>query len=228
MRALIVKDLRFFRVPMIGLLIVVVSCYVLAMLANIDFAHNGDGISLRILIPYDTPAVAAGLTALMASAFGGLALAGERKDRSAEFVALLPIRRWQIMLSKWVVGGCILFGCASVFGFLGRLIELSNQWVVDADSILAQLGLWFGFTLCFFGIAWFFGSFSNSAVISTCVAIAATIALSVLVESISHHGETFGLNRALALERALTVVTMCAGLLSLCAGTVNYLLRVDP
>ncbi len=38
---------------------------------------------------------------------------GERSDRTADFIGLLPVTRKQIILSKWLISIIVLAGCAA-------------------------------------------------------------------------------------------------------------------
>ena len=104
MRALLAKDWRLFRVPTIALVLVAVGCYLLGGAAALhEHLENAGHDSL-----FAGTVFAAVFTALVASAFGGAAIAGERSDRTADFIALLPVTRRQIILSKWLVSGFVL------------------------------------------------------------------------------------------------------------------------
>jgi ABC-type transport system involved in multi-copper enzyme maturation permease subunit len=56
----------------------------------------------------------AGVVALIAAAFGGLAIAGERADRTGDFLAMLPVSRLQIPLSKWLISLATLGVCLTL------------------------------------------------------------------------------------------------------------------
>jgi ABC-type transport system involved in multi-copper enzyme maturation permease subunit len=110
MRALIAKDWRFFRVPMIALLITGTGCYTVAAVA-IFFLHP-DPREYELLC--HSSVLAINLTGLLASVLGGMAIAVERSERTADFVGLLPVSRSQIVLSKWLVSIFMLGACAVI------------------------------------------------------------------------------------------------------------------
>jgi ABC-type transport system involved in multi-copper enzyme maturation permease subunit len=52
---------------------------------------------------------------------------GERSDRTADFIGLLPVTRKQIILSKWLISIIVLAGCAafhSVSAIVGTIYYL--------------------------------------------------------------------------------------------------------
>jgi len=83
----------------------------------------------------------------------------------------------------------------------------------------AAVALWSGGTICLFGVAWLFSTFTKSAPISASVSIAATIVIAVLTGSGRYQGEPF-----LILALVMAVI----GLSSLVAGTIYYLRRISP
>lgn len=103
------------------------------------------------------------LSQLVVAAIGGNAFAGERIDRSAEFLASLPISRLRILTAKLlfavIVVGTIWLSNGMVF------ISLSHpgMWVgpdqQDIPRILAEAAL---VGSVFFSVAWVFSSFLNN------------------------------------------------------------------
>lgn len=220
MRALLAKDWRFFRVPMIALLIVGLGCYLFAggMLLILG-QRSGAG-----LVFYQGSVFAIGVTALLASAFGGMAIAGEQSDRTADFLGLLPVTRLQVLLSKWLVSLFVLGACTAFHVFVAVRVSpriIDDQYLKSWACGSAMCG---GSAICFFGIAWLFSTFTKSGPISACISIGVTIA--VIVET----NLLFDGRNHTDFEAQITtaVVTAITGMVGLTAGTSYYLRRVAP
>src|SRR5882757_114466 len=100
---LVRKDWRVFRAPTIASLLLFVGPYASAL---IYWAATRDSVSdfnrMRELGELLLAAAFAGiwLAAAMSAVFGGMAFALERRERTSDFVAMLPVTRWQILTSK--------------------------------------------------------------------------------------------------------------------------------
>ena len=106
------------------------------------------------------------ISQLAVALIGGNAIAGERADRSAEFLASLPIARKKILTSKlllslaivgviWVTNASALFGLAS----------WAHQFWNDPQPViaaLATLGCIAIVAMMLFGVSWLLSSFLSS------------------------------------------------------------------
>jgi ABC-type transport system involved in multi-copper enzyme maturation permease subunit len=217
-RALLAKDWRFFRLPMLALLITGAGCYALVS-ASMLFMQPGESSPQAIS---SGAGIAIALTAMIASAFGGMAIAGERADRTSDFMALLPVTRFQMLLSKWLVSLMLLGGSAMFHAFIAFYVLHLDQQTITIWSHGLTLSV--GLTFSFFGIAWLFSSFTKSGPISACIAIAITLGSTVLV-SLSFEGH----NHSEFIVTMTTAATTAAiGMISLACGTVYYLRRIAP
>ena len=229
-RSLLIKDWRQARLPVMELLIIGVSCYLLPVLADWNSVHRETELFDLLF-----KGAISGLyvTALTAAAVAGIAIAGERSDRTAEFVAMLPVSRTQICLSKWAVAVVVL-GSSAMFHAAAALaiethdvthhIKSSLTHELSRDQAINYSLVWFGVILSLFGVAWFLGSFLRSAVISTCVSIGVTLgsilALTIYFDSRGPLGESG--------FQGVQLLTASMGVAGLIGGTVVYLRRVRP
>ncbi|MFT3785179.1 MAG: ABC transporter permease [Tepidisphaeraceae bacterium] len=176
MLTLIAKDLRVFRTPLIGLILLGVAAYAFfgVWITTLNswretrtsdwFEALGAGAMMGL-----------GLSALVASAFGGMSIAGERTDRTALFMAMLPVRRGQILFSKAVAGGMLILGvmlihlAIAILAFL-TASRVSGGSVAEMASFVRQIAkptlLAFPMAYCCFSVAWLAGTFIRSAAIS--------------------------------------------------------------
>jgi ABC-type transport system involved in multi-copper enzyme maturation permease subunit len=239
MRALLAKDWRFFRAPMIALLVVGPACFLIALIAVFS-SHPAEGvIDTTLQCLFIAAMIACALTSLLASAFGGIAIAGERTDRTADFLGLLPVSRTQIILSKWIASISMLLASAGTY-----LAIAGSSWLIvlcrhpagppamnatprDTDDLLTSTACWIGFTAAYFGIGWLLSAFTRSGPISACISIATTFAASTV----------FGLATQAMDERrysdqdltlAFASLLLAIGLLSAIGGAIYYRKRIAP
>ena len=166
-----------------------------------------------------------GITAIFAAVFGAAAFAVERRDRSAEFLAMLPTSRGRILLSKlivalsclavvWTVNLCILRAMNSHVA-LG-LKETYEQRLALAGAM--------GATLMMFGLGWLFSTFLRGAAIAFSLAFAITVASVPIVSDIAERIGLVDYGRV----KSMIGVAVCVGLIGFCAGTIHYVQRVEP
>ncbi len=237
LRTLVAKDWRLFRVPMVALIFVGVGAYVLATMSIVD-----DDLSQRhnpnlSMSPASSVVAAASmgaiaLTGLIACAPGGVAIAGERADRSGDFMALLPVPRAQIILSKLLTSAMMLGLFVLIHLMVAGSILFNDGFHRAAPgfqqhiwtTLAADLVWLIGTTVCLFGVGWFFSTFLNSGPISACVSIAVTsiamVVTAVLMDG-HHVGPWYG-------QLTSAAVAFAIGLPSLIGGVVYYLKRIAP
>jgi ABC-type transport system involved in multi-copper enzyme maturation permease subunit len=240
--ALAAKDWRAYRLPTLALVLVTILVYGSVAVLTWNAARSStqpivEGL-LGVLQSVSLFVIA--LSALVAAAFGGVALAGERTERTAIFMAMLPVTRLQIVASKLLVAAAII-GCAVAFHLAVASAALVGQsWMMGVDiSRLAQttnfvrpLPMLLSFMLACFSLAWCFGSFSRSAAISACVSIAISLGVPMFV---TLYLESQPAVRGAPIpwwvshtELLFAAIDGALGLFGLMVGTVIALRRVEP
>jgi ABC-type transport system involved in multi-copper enzyme maturation permease subunit len=236
-RALLVKDCHLFRAPMIALLVVGPGCFIIGLSVVFRERAQEDALDCILNCLVGASAVACMLTSLLASAFGGISIAGERTDRTADFLAMLPVTRTQIILSKWTASLLMLGGSALLYSLVGSIslyigtIRIRTSPQTIGDQMTPELALnvvcWIGFTLSLFGIAWLLSTFIQSGPIAACISIAASLAAVALLGIILggnhyiHHGDD-------EVTRGIALLTLVIGLASLICGALYYRRRIAP
>jgi ABC-type transport system involved in multi-copper enzyme maturation permease subunit len=226
MRVLFAKDWRLFRAPMIALIVVGLGCYLIALF-NVLYPQTQQPARESWLT---AAAISFELTGLLASAFGGVAIAGERADRTANFVAMLPVTRFQIILSKWLVSISMISAFAVLHLLVIGICTLARSYTYPGDGRLGDLQwaialeVWIGFTASLFGIAWLLGTFLRSGPISACISIAVTIA-SFLVPAMLLDG---GIHGGKDPSLVVAPLTIFIGVLCTIGGACYYTRRVAP
>ena len=171
-----------------------------------------------------------GLSLLTIAMLGGNAVAAERADRSAEFLAYLPPSRRRIIASKiiltlaagaliWAVNLGVIYGLAPCLaGWPTMAAELGTGGLQDALPGLASVAI------IVFGVAWLSSACLASPAIATGLGIFAPVAVAGVLGAIDYwfHAENF--RCALWCVRACTII----GVAGFVVGTGYYLRRVEP
>lgn len=188
---LMAKDWRTFRVPVIALVVLGLGAYGYGLVTIYSSYKDAPYVPATswCMAVISSTFLATAISALIAAAFGGIAIAGERADRTATFVEILPVSRRQIVASKWLVTLMIFIATLALHLFIGLIAyvfylrSIRFEYHAPTSIMPTQMDLfWFvpllltPFILCLFSVAWLLGSFIKSAAISACVSIATTIA----------------------------------------------------
>lgn len=167
------------------------------------------------------------LSQLTLGVLGGNALAGERADRSAEFMAYLPVARSRRLVAKVIVAAA---AAAVVWTLNGSVLGafLSPSWVgmpVDLWKILGYTAIT-GMT--FYGVGWFVSSFQSSPTFAVAAGLLTPLAIAMGLQLL--HWSTGDLIAQFDEMRGLLYVSSTSVVASVgfFAGTVYYLRRVEP
>jgi ABC-type transport system involved in multi-copper enzyme maturation permease subunit len=178
------------------------------------------------------------LAQLIVAVIGGNAFAGERVDRSAEFLASLPVSRRRIIVSK------LLFA-AAVVGAIWLIDGAPVAWMAHHSSLSAGSNVPFflqfiGWTAVvatvFFGVAWLLSSFLASPTLAVFGGLVVPVALwagflfvEYLIELHLGHTRFFQSElRWTRLTQCYAATCLTLALASFVAGTWYYLRRVEP
>ncbi len=166
-----------------------------------------------------------GISLLSIAILAGNAVAAERMDRSAEFLAYLPPSRLSIITSKIILAlGCSalvwLFGTVAVYvipPLLGEIPEHLVRFRGDAFPI-------FSFTaILLFGAAWLATTFLDSPTIAAAIGIATPILVFALLAVLKYHF-AYEFNIYLWYRRCAVI----PGILLFFVGTVYFIRRTEP
>jgi len=160
---------------------------------------------------------------------GGNAIAGERADRSAEFLGYLPVARGRVLASKILAAA----GIMALIWAPNLLILAASAWMVkplgigqrDLEFLWVALGNVAMTGLMFFCVAWLFSSILESPAIAACVGLITPFLLL---------GGLYWVSYLLDFPAEFNPAPWYCGLclvlasLSFAAGTWYYLRRVEP
>ena len=166
------------------------------------------------------------LSQLTLALLGGHVIACERADRSAEFLAYLPLSRARILASKItlaLVTAALIWGPnLLILRFVAELPEENLEAGPTVCGVLGYIALT-GFVL--FSVGWLFSSMLESPTFSICAGLITPFLVLMGIQSLAwlfalHPGEITG-----PWYRNTSLVLACACLV---AGTWYYLRRVEP
>jgi ABC-type transport system involved in multi-copper enzyme maturation permease subunit len=177
------------------------------------------------------------LSQLTIALLAGNAMAGERADRSAEFMAYLPVSRPKRMAAKLILAGCaaaVIWGFSSVMAslILGASEQLRTAWwtrpwdrlAIDAAVFFATYVAITGAT--FFGVAWLVSSFQSSPTFAACAGLITPVLVVAGLQAV-----------ALLCKPRLTgpivgggyaIICLSLACCGLAAGSLYYIRRVEP
>ena len=176
------------------------------------------------------------ISQLAVALIGGNAIAGERADRSAEFLASLPITRKKILGSKLLLSLAIVgvIWTIDASALLG-LARFSGQFGNDAHPVLAALttlGCIAIVAMMFFGVSWLFSSFLSSPTFAVGGGLIVPLLLYAGIASaaISSTSTTTSIGQTGAGAVVFSYFGLGLALAALCfgVGTWYYLRRVEP
>ncbi len=240
---LIKKDWRLNRAIIIGAIIFSVLPYVSsAIFVNFfppEYAVYREMDSRRKAESMQTSAYACQIiVVLLAAALGGAALAGERRERTAEFLAMLPAPRSASVYSKiFVAAGCMTFFIAIHLLALAAINVWTDSVGVNrlrGPGILGVGGIAIAYSIVLFGVAWAVSVFIRSPAIAACVGIAVGFAIlfggTAWIVAAFERWRIMGPFRN-SEDSAITITACIAatmGIVSIGISTLYYLRRVEP
>ena len=104
---------------------------------------------------------------LTMATLAGNAIAGERSDRSAEFIACLPLSRRRLLTGKLLL---LLMTIAVIWGVRVVIVQMWNVRPIYNSPELHSFPIQF---LLIVGVSWFFSSLQSSAVIASAAGMVA-------------------------------------------------------
>lgn len=280
--ALLRKDLHLFRLPLAAGLVLAVVPYLFAIddvvagrrqYQSFDrlipvMVRDADGAWRETRLPIrqfagvlagsaliEAALIGLSLAAVLAAAYGGIAFAAERRDGSAEFLAMLPVSRLRIAATKSAAAAACLLTPALVHGAV-IAAGCWAAWPVNAASQGPGMWAWMrddlynglAVVVMLFGVAWMASAFMAKPAVAAVLALEVGVVVVYLAlrgawqadESLSaavmmgpvDSIEAFinpsggGSGRlGAAAQSAARVAAVAVGVLALVAGTAAYVRR---
>lgn len=168
-----------------------------------------------------------GLSVFTLAMLGGNAIAAERADRSADFLAYLPVSRWSVIVSKSLIAFAAVAAIWGVNVVILFIVAPRFEYSYDpGEEMIAGVRMMFAVcvavSILVFGSGWFWSSVLTSHGLATgmsFVVLAAVIGVLLAVEFVC------------SLERFLETwfVSVCVvmGIVGYVAGCAYYLYRLE-
>lgn len=153
-------------------------------------------------------------------------IAGERADRTAEFMAYLPPSRAKILLSKNIL--CGIWMVAAVLGYV-TIIDLIIPWLSSGDYVDYTSGrrsFYFATAFSMFGITWLFSCLLETPVVAFVLGILSAYFLSFIPFATNYFfGWPVGDDATFWFYMILRVGS---GMVGFVGGWVYFVKRVEP
>ncbi len=230
MKSLLWKDYRNNRLLLIFGFAVCVGPWIIAIVRYIQLSMKGEDVWWGADPWVSTFSVSVGLSLITIAMLGGNAIAAERADRSAEFLAYLPVSRKSILLSKaliavptalviWMVNLVLLFWVTPCIAE-----GVSAADMVRRPEVREMLGVLAATSILLLGSGWFWSAVLNSHGLATGMSF---FVLAVVVLGIT--GIEYGLGvEGFFTNKTITIVSLVVGIGGYMAGCGYYLRRLEP
>lgn len=215
MNSLLWREYRLNRWILVFCIAAILLSYLLGFLLNHYAFADGDEIGGAATLMWSVLTVA-----LLA----GNAIAGERADRSAEFVAYLPLRRTSTLASK------VLLHVFAIAVLLAVNVGMLRQDVVSGEpdtesAIWVGIGL-FVFGLLVYSVSWLVSSLQSSPALATMIGLATPGLIGVCLLSVDERTDMPGFASTFAFRFAMIGLPIAIVCFSI--GTWWYLRRIEP
>jgi len=227
MKALLWKDLRANRqLLLIGAVLLVMPFAVAGGYDLHRWLRIGELLPLPGVVCQELAFFSLVASLLTVVALAGNAIASERVDRSAEFLAYLPPTRRQILASKFSVA----FGaCAAVWLINLALIYVVAPWLPSVPwafraGKVSELPIIAAIAVLLFGAAWLGSALLDSSAFATAIGLLAPMLLGAVLFCISWSREPAPFDAAWWFNRLAPVL----GIACFALGTWYFLRRVEP
>jgi ABC-type transport system involved in multi-copper enzyme maturation permease subunit len=203
---------------------ILVSGGMLVLLPLVIAGALGYGRSVDFIGPWILSSVFGYMTVAL---LAGHAVAGERADRSAEFVAYLPLARWQRIASKlilFLITFAVIWSVV-VWGATQVVMPVQLAHLVDVRGFVIA-------SLMIYGMGWLFTSFLSSATYASVFGLSAPVfflaGLAIVADAFGVlPGEMQNKDSHETLILLSGVFGLPVAAVSFAVGTWNYVRRSD-
>lgn len=229
MKSLIWKDYRTNRLLLIFGFAVCVGPWIIAIARNYQLVLRGEGVWWGPEPWVSTASISLGLSLFTFAMLGGNAIAAERADRSAEFLAYMPVSRGSILAAKSLIAltpAAVIWmvNLAFLLWITPRLADGVSATEMARRPEVRELLVVFGSTsILLLGSGWFWSAVLNSHGLATGMS---AFTLAVVVMALI--GIEAGLGVDGFIQRWLNPASLVVGIGGYVAGCAYYLRRLEP
>ena len=229
MRELLKKDFGLCRHVLMGGMIALIVPYLavivyMACTSGLSDSESIEFLSLSLLSASNT---SVWLSTFSIAFLGGFIIAGERRDRSAEFLAFLPPKRSAILLSKAIV--CLAWVIVVAIAYF-LVTDLIVPWISDGEHVYEasarMIFLACSVVAAVFGTSWLASTMLTSPVLAVLTGLVAPYGVVMIVYVLQ-----FQFGWELADDLAITVsgtVLFAVGAVSFLGGWWYFCKRIEP
>jgi ABC-type transport system involved in multi-copper enzyme maturation permease subunit len=209
------------------LVALVVVCWIKEPLAAVA-ASDAPNLPAAVVAFIAAAIYSLALSQLTLALLGGNAIAGERADRSAEFMAYLPVSRLRRVTAKVTLA---LIATASIWAVnllaLGAILGLMPEPEAARFTRNAFfLSIWVIVGLTFFCVSWFVSSLQSNSSFAICCGVVTPFLAVAAVHAAAWVWSVPYTSRWIPLGHATVCLLLSAA--GFVAGTAYYLRRVEP
>jgi ABC-type transport system involved in multi-copper enzyme maturation permease subunit len=168
------------------------------------------------------------LSQLTLALLGGNAMAGERADRSAEYVAYLPVSRLSRLICKLglaAVTALVIWGVS--LPVLAVLRSILPRNYVDEEMLFLAFVAITG--LVFFCVSWFISSLQSSPTFAICGGLVTPLVIVMIWQAVAWLSEMRqGPEFDQIIGIGYTVTCLLVAVICFSVGTWYYLRRIEP
>ena len=229
MKSLLWKDYRINRLLLIFGFTVCIGPWIIAIARHIQLCMRGEGVWWGPEPWVSTASISLGLSLFTFAMLGGNAIAAERSDRSAEFLAYMPVSRWSILTSKSLialtpVAAIWMVNLAFLFWVAPRLADgVSAAEIVLRPEVRESFDVFGGISILLIGAGWFWSSVLTSHGLATGMSV---VTLAAVVMGFIGLVEGCGLENV--IEKWFVSVSVVVGIGGYMAGCAHYLRQLEP
>ncbi len=226
MKWLLWKDYRVNRLVFIAALVLLVAPHALAAILVWRGAVQGNDRAAAFVI---SSCYSLGLLQLAFALLGGNSIAGERADRSAEFLGYLPVSRGRILVSKLLV---VLAAVPLVW--LPNLVVLAIAGSIVPPHLPRDPDVWSGLGtiavtgLTFFCVAWLLSCMLRSPTFSVLAGMVAPLLVATGICWVIYLLGCPDEGAGPLFLRWYWGLCLVISVASFSTGTLHYLCRVEP
>ena len=228
MRWLLWKDYRINRLLLTFGLAVCLGPYVVAVAPSLLFGLWGGQAWWAPGFWVDVYGISIWLSLFTFAMLGGNAVAAERADRSAEFLAYLPVSRGTVLASKSVIalGPTLLIwavNLAALFIVAPAITHVPAADILAKSDVPESLGVFAGLTVLLLGSGWFWSTILTSHGLATGMSF-----FTLVVVLMGLTGLGLGSELGSFLEKWFVSVCVAVGIGGYVVGCTYYLRRLEP
>ena len=224
MKWLFWREYRLNRLILIAGVVLLLLPYVIALIALRWALKAGADIPELFFV---AGVYGLALSQLTLALLGGNAIAGERADRSAEFMAYLPVSRLSRLICKLglaAVTAMVIWGVS--LPVLAVLRSILPWNYVDDEMFFLAIVVITG--LVFFCVGWLISSLQSSPTFAICGGVVTPLAIVMSWQAVAWLSEARGATAEQLIGTGYAVTCPLVAAVCFSIGTWYYLSRVEP